>query len=60
MIVKVLLTLRINQLFSYRIKKNSLKKSIRIGQLVKVNFKNKKHYGIIFSFDKKSLKNKVC
>ncbi len=56
MIVKVLLTLRINQLFSYRIKKNSLIKRIRIGQLVKVDFKNKKYYGIIFSFDKKPFK----
>ena len=56
MIVKVLLTLRINQLFSYRIKKNYPKKRIRIGQVVKVDFKNKKYYGIIFSFDKKSVK----
>ena len=48
MIVKVLLTLRINQLFSYRIKKIIQKKSIRIGQVVKVNFKNKENYGIIF------------
>ena len=56
MIVKVLLTLRINQLFSYRIKKNYPKKRIRIGQVVKVDFKNKKYYGIIFSFDRKSVK----
>ena len=56
MIVKILLTLRINQLFSYRIKKSYQKERIRIGQLVKVDFKNKKYYGIIFSYDKKSYK----
>ncbi len=56
MIVNILLTIPINRLFSYRIKESELKQEIVIGNLVKVDFKNKKSFGIIFGFEKQSKK----
>ena len=56
MIVNILLTIPINQLFSYKIKENEFNHKIELGNVVKVDFKNKKNFGVIFGFEKQSKK----